>query len=75
MDDKRDEKIGRAIVGITWLIFAAKFILIVTVLALVVLYFIGKPLWLAPLIAIGVFAVYRLCWRLVWLFIEWAGKQ
>ena len=74
-DDKRDEKIGRAIVGVTWLIFAAKFILITTVIALVVLYFLGRPLWLAPIIAVVIFAVYRLFWRLIWKFVEWAGKQ
>ena len=74
-NNDRDEKLGRAIVGVTWLIFAAKFILIATVIALVVLYFIGKPLWLAPVIAVVIFAVYRLIWRLIWVFIEWAGRQ
>ena len=74
-NNDRDEKLGRAIVGVTWLIFAAKFLLIVTAIALIVLYFMGKPLWLAPIIAVGIFAVYRLIWRLIWLFIGWAGKQ
>ena len=74
-DNNRDEKLGRAIVGVTWLIFAARFLLIVTAIALVVLYFIGKPLWMAPIIAVVIFAVYRLLWRLIWKFIEWAGKQ
>ena len=74
-NNDRDEKLGRAIVGGTWLIFAAKFLLIVTGVALVVLYFLGKPLWLAPIIAFVIFAVYRLIWRLIWLFIGWAGKQ
>ncbi len=74
-NNDRDEKLGRAIVGVTWLIFAAKFILIATVIALVALYFIGKPLWLAPVIAVVIFAVYRLIWRLIWVFIEWAGRQ
>ncbi len=74
-EDKRDETLGRAIVGVTWLIFAARFLLITTVIALVILYFIDKPLWIAPVAAVVIFIVYRLLWRLVWLFIEWAGKQ
>ena len=74
-NNDRDEKLGRAIVGVTWLIFAAKFLLIVTAIALAVLYFLGKPLWMAPIIAVVIFAVYRLIWRLIWLFIGWAGKQ
>ena len=74
-EDKRDEKLGRAIVSVTWLIFAAKFIVVVSVIALVVLYFVGKPLWLAPIIAVVIFAVYRLFWRLIWIFIGWAGRQ
>ena len=74
-EDERDEKLGRAIVGLTWLAFAAKFIIIVSLIALVVLYFIGRPLWIAPVIGVGAFIVYRLIWGLFWKFIEWSGKQ
>ena len=73
--DDREEKLGRAILTLGWWIFAAKFLIIVTAISGVVLYFLGKPLWIAPLIAIGVFIVYRLIWRLIWVFIEWAGRQ
>lgn len=66
--DKREEKLGRAIVTLGWWIFAAKFIIIVTVIAGIVIYFLGKPLWIAPLTAIGLFIVYRLIWRLIWVF-------
>ena len=71
----RNENLGRAVVGISWFIFAAKFIVIVAVIALATLYFIGKPLWLAPIIAIGAFAVYRLALRLVWKLIEMISGQ
>ena len=71
----REEKLGRAILTLGWWIFSAKFLIIVTAISGVVLYFLGKPLWIAPLIAIGVFIVYRLIWRLIWVFIEWAGRQ
>ncbi len=73
--DERDEKLGRAILTIGWWIFAAKFLVVATVIAGMVIYFLGKPLWIAPLIAIGLFIVYRLILRLVWVFIEWAGRQ
>lgn len=74
-EDQKNEKIGRAIVSVTWLWFAAKFIVTVSVIAGIVLYFIKKPLWLAPAIGIGVFIIYRLIWRLIWRFIGWASKQ
>ncbi len=73
--DERDEKLGRVILTLNWWIFAAKFLVIVTVIAGIVIYFLGKPLWIAPLMAIGLFIVYRLIWRLIWVFIGWAGRQ
>ena len=73
--DERDEKLGRAILTLNWWIFAVKFLIIVTVIAGIVIYFLGKPLWIAPLIAIGLFIIYRLIWRLIWVFIGWAGRQ
>ena len=73
--DKRDEKIGRAIVTLSWWIFAAKFLGAATIIAGVVIFIIGKPLWIAPVVAIILFIIYRLIWRLIWRFIEWAGRQ
>ena len=73
--DDREEKLGRAILTLGWWIFAAKFLIIVTAISGVVLYFLGKPLWIAPLIAIGAFIIWRLIWRIIWVFIEWAGRQ
>lgn len=74
-ENQKNEKIGRVIVNITWLWFAAKFIVVTSVVAGIVLYFINKPLWIAPVIGIGAFIIYRLIWRLIWLFIRWASKQ
>ncbi len=71
-EDRKNEKIGRAIVTLGWWIFAAKFIIVATLIAGIVLYFLGKPLWIAPVAAIGLFIIYRLIWRLIWVFIEWA---
>ncbi|MBQ6128254.1 MAG: hypothetical protein IJI51_01185 [Lachnospiraceae bacterium] len=73
--DERDEKLGRVILTLNWWIFAAKFLVIVTVIAGVVIFFLGKPLWIAPLKAIGAFIIYRLIWRLIWVFIAWTGRQ
>ena len=73
--DKRDEKIGRAIVTLSWWIFAAKFLVVTTIIAGVVIFFLEKPLWIAPIVAIILFIIYRLIWRLIWQFIERAGHQ
>lgn len=71
--DERDEKLGRIIVGISWLFFAFKYIAVVSLVALFVLYFIGKPLWFAPLIGFGVFTLYRLIWGFVFgLLMKWS---
>ncbi len=74
-EDQKNEKIGRAIVSLTGFWFATKFIVITTVISGIVLYLINKPLWLAPVVAIILFVIYRLVWRLFWRFIEWAGWQ
>ena len=74
-EQERNEKLGQAVVGISWFVFAAKFIVITTVIALAALYFLGKPLWIAPIIAVGAFAVYRLFLRLTWKLVDWASRQ
>lgn len=74
-EDKRYEKLGRAAVGFTWFLFAAKFLIVTTLIALVILYLLGRPLWIAPIAAVIIFTVYRLFWRLIWKIIEWSAKQ
>ena len=73
-EDRKNEKSGRTILTLSWWLFAAKFLIIVTVITAIVLYFLGKPLWLAPVIAIGIFFIYRCIWRLILLFIDWAAN-
>ena len=58
--DKRDEKIGRAIVTFSWWIFAVKFLVVTTIIAGVVIFFLGKPLWIAPVGAVILFIIYKL---------------
>ena len=74
-EDRKNEKLGRAIVNVTWFLFAAKFIGVVTFVAGIILYFMGKPLWIAPVIGVVAFIIYRLIWRLIWVFIGWASRQ
>ena len=73
--DKREEKIGRAIVTFSWWIFAAKFLVVATIIAGVVIFLLEKPLGIAPAVAIILFIIYRLIWRLIWKLIELAGRQ
>lgn len=76
MEDKnRDESLGKAIVGVSWVFLALKFIVIITLILIVILHFIGAPLWLAPIIAVVLLGVYKLILVLVAKFAEWSGKQ
>ena len=73
--DEREVKLGRVILTLNWWIFAIRFLIIATAIAGIVIYFMEKPLWIAPVIAVVIFVIYRIIWRLIWLFIEWAGHQ
>jgi len=69
-DDRKYLLIGRILVTIRYILYAAVFIAVVSAIALAVLYFTGKPLWYAPVIGAAVFIVYRLirgafCWLLI----------
>lgn len=63
--DKKYETIGRTIWRISYLWYALKFISVISLIALAVLYFVNKPLWLAPIIGIGIFLVYRSVYRII----------
>ena len=69
-EQERNEKLGRTVVGIGWFIFVFKFLVITFVIAGVVLYFLGKPLWIAPIIAVGVFIAYKMVWGMIWRIID-----
>ena len=69
-NNAREETIGRVANGLAWLFFAARFILTASVILLIVLFFLKKPLWLAPVIAVGLYLFYRfviigLIWGLI----------
>ena len=68
-EDRKYEKIGRTVTKVTYWLFAARFILTVSIIALVVLLIIQKPLYWAPIIGIAAFLIYRFFWRLIfWIF-------
>ena len=69
-EQERNEKLGRTVVGIGWFIFVFKFLVITFVIAGVVLYFLGKPLGIAPIIAVGVFIAYKMVWGMIWRIIR-----
>ena len=62
--DEKYEKLGHAVMGAAWVFYALRFILAVSVVSLVVLWLIHKPLWIAPIAGVLVFTVYRIIWRL-----------
>ncbi len=74
-ENEQNEKVGRGIVTISWILFAIRFIFVTGVIALAVLYFTGKPLWLSPIIAVALFIVYRICWRLIFTLIGRVSKK
>ncbi len=59
-ESAQNEKLGRAFNRIAWILYAIRFIAIVSVIALAVLYFLKKPLWIAPVIAVGLYLFYRI---------------
>ena len=73
--EKREEKLGAAVMGIAWFLYAVKIIAVVSLLALIVLWIVHKPLWIAPIVGVAAYILYRFVWRLFWKFIRWSqGK-
>ena len=79
MNDKRDEKIGKAVFGVTYLLYAFFRVVLYSLIALLLLYLFQKPLWLSPVIGIGAFLILRFFRRLVFglliRFGRWANKD
>ncbi len=63
--DEKYETIGRTVWRISYLWYALKFTAVISLIALAVLYFVNKPLWLAPIIGIGIFLIYRSVYRII----------
>ena len=64
-EGKKTERIGKTVFGIAYLVYALKFILTVSAVSLAVLWFLSLPLWLAPIVGVGAFLIYRAIYRAV----------
>ena len=58
-EDKKYEKIGEVIFTLSYWFYALKFIIAVSIPAVIVMIVIGKPFWIGILIGIGAWFVYR----------------
>ena len=72
--EKREERLGGALMKILWVLTALKWILIVTAIAFLFLLLIDKPLWIAPIVGVVFYILWRICWRLFWKFIHWSQE-
>lgn len=73
--EKREERLGGALMWILWTFNALYRIGIVTVIALPILWLLHKPLWIAPVIGVILYILWRISWRLFWRFIHWSQKD
>lgn len=77
-DDKKYERTGKAVFGIAYFLFALKYTAVFSLVALAILWFCGKPLWLSPVFGIAAFLIYRFFRRLILTliirFARWADK-
>ena len=74
-NNAQNDTIGRTLMTLMWIWFTIKFIGITSLIALLVLWIIRKPLWLAPIIAVGLYFVYRLFRMLFLMLIGMIGED
>ncbi len=74
-DDKREERLGRAVVGVSWVVYAVVFFLAATGAALALLWAFEGPLWLAPLIGAAAWLIYRLACFLFWKLVFFLTRK
>lgn len=74
-EDEKNEVIGKTVFSIAYLLYALRFILIASAVALAALFFLDLPLWLAPVAGIIIFLIYRVFYRLILRFFIGLSKQ
>ncbi len=74
-EDEKNEVIGKTVFSIAYLLYALRFILIASAVALAVLFFLDLPLWLAPVAGIIIFLIYRVFYWLILRFFIGLSKQ
>lgn len=73
--DKKYETIGRVICTISYWFYALKFIFVVSLFAGIVLWFLDLPLWIAVIIGIVVFIIYRSIRRAIFMLLYKLSKM
>ena len=73
--NQRYTGLGAFVMGVMWILYALKWITVVSVIALPVLWLMHKPLWIAPIIGVIGYVIFRIFWRLFWRFIRWSEKK
>ena len=58
-EERKNYAIGRTVSRIRYLAFAIRATAVFSLIALIVLYLLRKPLWLSPVIGIVMFLLYR----------------
>ena len=78
-DDKKYEKLGKAVFTFSYFLFALKMVRCFSAIAFVVLLILKKPLFFAPIIGAAAFLIYRairiLIFGLLLKFARWANKD
>lgn len=64
-DDRKNEAIGKTVLIVRYIFYALRMTVAFSLIALIILLILKKPLWLAPIIGFGVFLIYFL---IRWLF-------
>lgn len=75
VQDSKDTKLGAFVMCILWILYALKWVAIGTVAALPVLWFMHKPLWIAPIIGLILYIIIRIIWKLFWKLIRWSQDR
>ena len=75
VQDNKDTKLGAFVMGIIWILYALKWIALGTIVALPVLWFMHKPLWIAPITGLILYVIVRIFWRLFWKFVRWSQDR
>ena len=73
--EKREERLGGALMWLLWIFNALYRIAIVTVIALPILWLLHKPLWIALVIGVAAYIIWRILWRLFWQLLHWSQKD
>ncbi|MCR5691773.1 MAG: hypothetical protein K6G62_06095 [Eubacterium sp.] len=64
--DSNNEKLGRFLWSVNYIFYMIRFVAFFSLLALIVLFIMGKPLWWAPIVGVVIFLIRQTILR--WIF-------